>query len=62
MEGSGAYTLGTDLLEKDWGIAEPSQWGLFVTGAIGFLSIPMFFYGARCYKSDLDRVHAQKAA
>jgi len=43
------------------GIAEPYTWGLFAIGATGLLTIPMFFYGARCYKRDLNRMHAEEA-
>lgn len=57
----GSYTAGKlcdELGKRD--IAEPYTWGLFSLGLIGFLAIPMFFYGARCYKKDLDRMHANE--
>jgi hypothetical protein len=59
----GSYTAGKlcDELGKR-GVAEPYTWGLFSLGLIGFLAIPMYFHGARCYKKDLDRMHADEAA
>jgi MFS family permease len=59
----GAFAVGVtcDIFVM-WGFDEPYTWGLFSISVIGFLSIPMFWYGSRCYQRDLERMRANEIA
>jgi MFS family permease len=42
---------------KAAGVAQPLTWGIFVTGQIGLLAIPLLLVAAQRYSRDLARIH-----